>query len=167
MFPNVWIICVLFWRLFLFRPLNHILKGQKVRCVQLWSLYWSSELTWQLFVSILRLGKTNRASAPLTATRQQKGLQWDKITQTEKRTRGGKKRCPAAPVVANQHAWHLWHGTGAGRRVTPSRLLPSMLRILQLPDTTQLPPSTSRASQRVSLQRLSKQSKTFDSICVV
>lgn len=54
--------------------------------------------------------------------------------------------------MADQHAWHLWHRTDAGRHVSPARLLPSMLRILQLPDTTaQLLPTTICLSQCVSL----------------
>lgn len=63
-----WLICAnsrLFWCLFVSRPLNPNLKGQKVRPVRLRSLYWSSELPWQLFVSSLWLGKTNHSSATL------------------------------------------------------------------------------------------------------
>lgn len=93
--------------------------------------------------------------AALSSLPQQKrkGLQRDKITETEKEhTEQAVKKCPAALVVANQHAGHFRHCIDAGRHVSATRLLPSMLHILQLPDTTpQLLPTTSRLSRCVSL----------------
>lgn len=58
------------------------------------------------------------------------------VEQLQEDTQQAGKKRPAALAVASQHAWHLWHGTDAGRRVSPTGLRPSVLRILQLPDTT-------------------------------
>lgn len=94
-----------------------------------------------------------RQRHPRCHNKNQKAYNEIKLLKLKKNTRSRLvKKYHAALDVANQHAWHLWHRTGAGRHVSPARLPPSMLHILQLPDTTpQLLPPVIRLSRCVSL----------------